>query len=63
MVVVEIVDLVPCWGFVPTVNGFQLIVACLVVCVPFLIPRFPVFSGFDFEGEKGGSDLFPESPF
>ena len=61
MVVVEVVDLVPYWGFVPTINGFQL--SRLVVLVPLLISRFPVFSGFNFEGEKGRSDFLPESPF
>ena len=63
MMIVEVIDLIPYRGFIPSVNDFWFIVVCLVVRVPFLIPRFLMFSGFDLESEEGRSDLFPESPF
>ena len=63
MIIIESGDLIPCWDFIPTMNGFQLVIFCLIVVNSFFIPRSPMSSGFYFEGEKGRFDLFPESPF
>ena len=65
MIVIEGSDLILSWGIIPTNNVIILwvIIFCLFVLFPFVIPRHPMSGGFDFEGNKGRFILFPESPF